>query len=64
MSYNILYLEFIFITIIVMKEHTSSAFLKLSFHYNWEEEILDSVPDGSQQFSGKKKRYTCNSYPL
>lgn len=38
-----------------MKEHTGNVFLKLSFHYNWEEEILDSVPDGSQQSSGKKK---------
>lgn len=38
-----------------MKEHTSNVFLKLSFHYNWEEDILDSVPDGSQQSSDKKK---------
>lgn len=37
-----------------MKEHTSNVFLKLSFHYNWEEDILDSVPDGSQQSSAKK----------
>lgn len=47
-----------------MKEHTGNVFLKLSFHYNWEEEILDSVPDGSQQSSGKKKRHTCNNYSL
>lgn len=54
--YNILYLELIFTIIIGMKECTDKVFLKLSIHYKWEE-ILDSLPDGSQQSSGKKKKH-------
>lgn len=37
-----------------MKEGTGNAFLMLSFHYNWDEEILDSVQMFHYNFLLKK----------